>query len=576
MIKKAILELKLNGVDLTGLVEDYLLCDQTGIIENKLHYKNIPEALFTLVNYKSGHLINFNQKLNVFGTMIDLSRGAAFKVSYIKELIRKKALMGVNEIWLYLEDMYDLMDYPVFGYMRGKYSKEELLSLVEYAKIFGVALIPAIQTLGHQEQFLKWFKSDAYKDQYNVLMTEDEKTYRLIETMFKVLSEIFDTKKIHVGMDEAFGMGFGKYYKKNGYKDLMAIFTTHLNVVNKMALANGFEEVLIWSDMYFRINSKTEYYYDPNINITQETIESIPSNVTLVYWDYYNYNEELIKKMILKHHEFNRKIIMATGTWIWTRLTYDKIQTDKTAVKHIQVSLDTQIDEIILTQWNDDGAYGDHLSSLLGVFELSYLANTTNDINEAVYYEITEQNYQDAINNTKINRTEMSAVGLMWDDPLLAIYMNNFIGNDYSLLLKHIKAYELLLSELNKENNTLVYHFTKANLYKLKARYELLSQYFNESVIDVDGLYLAHIEEVKQVLAIMSTIWYERNKMYGLEVIQSRFATQIIRSEEMIKIVSMYNQKLIDKIPILEEKVAVKDEQLSLKYLNIAYSTRPF
>jgi len=49
---------------------------------------------------------------------------------------------------------------------------------------------------------------------------------------------------------------------------------------------------MIWSDMYFRIASENNLYYDLEASIPQEVIDKIPKEVQLVYWDYYRYHHE--------------------------------------------------------------------------------------------------------------------------------------------------------------------------------------------------------------------------------------------------------------------------------------------
>src|SRR5690554_8100610 len=76
------------------------------------------------------------------------------------------------------------------------------------------------------------------------------------------------------------------------------------------------------------------------------------------------------------HKMLSDKVVFASGTWIWTKFTYDKNQTDRTANVHIEAAIKNNIREFILTQWMDDGAYGDHETTNLGVYELSLKANT--------------------------------------------------------------------------------------------------------------------------------------------------------------------------------------------------------
>ena len=61
----------------------------------------------------------------------------------------KMAVMGLNTLLLYIEDIYEIEDEPYFGYMRGRYTQEELKQVDDYAHALGIEVIPAIQTLAH-------------------------------------------------------------------------------------------------------------------------------------------------------------------------------------------------------------------------------------------------------------------------------------------------------------------------------------------------------------------------------------------------------------------------------------------
>lgn len=53
------------------------------------------------------------------GVMIDCSRNAVMKKSYVLWLLRRLALAGLNTCMLYTEDTYEVPNHPFFGYMRG-------------------------------------------------------------------------------------------------------------------------------------------------------------------------------------------------------------------------------------------------------------------------------------------------------------------------------------------------------------------------------------------------------------------------------------------------------------------------
>ena len=74
----------------------------------------------------------------------------------IKALMRRCALMGINTFILYTEDTYEVPGEPFFGYLRGRYTQEELRDLDAYADTLGIEMFLSIQTLGHLGQILQW------------------------------------------------------------------------------------------------------------------------------------------------------------------------------------------------------------------------------------------------------------------------------------------------------------------------------------------------------------------------------------------------------------------------------------
>ena len=84
-----------------------------------------------------------------FGAMLDMSRNAVMKPEEVKKYARLLKSLGYNMIQLYTEDTYEVSDEPYFGYLRGRYSKEELKDIVSYCNGIGVEVIPCVQTLAH-------------------------------------------------------------------------------------------------------------------------------------------------------------------------------------------------------------------------------------------------------------------------------------------------------------------------------------------------------------------------------------------------------------------------------------------
>lgn len=287
--------------------------------------------------------------------MADCSRNAVRNVGTIKKLIRYMAALGYTSLQLYTEDLFEAEGEPFFGYLRGRYSREELRALDEYADIFGIELIPCVQTLAHFTAPTRWEKFCEGKHDINdILLADEEKTYEFIEKIFVAMRACFRSKNINIGMDEAHMLGLGKYLDKHGYENRFDILCRHLGRVASLAEKYGFTPMM-WSDMFFRLAFGGEYLARGG-SVPEEVRAKVPKNVKLVYWDYYSKDKARYDDMFRAHKEFSAPTVFAGGFWTWCGFTPH----NGFSLEATNVALDSAkrygIDEAFFTMWGDNGA----------------------------------------------------------------------------------------------------------------------------------------------------------------------------------------------------------------------------
>ncbi|MBQ8294868.1 MAG: beta-N-acetylhexosaminidase [Clostridia bacterium] len=289
-----------------------------------------------------------------FGAMLDMSRNAVMKPSEVINYAKILKSFGYNMIQLYTEDTYEVKGEPYFGYLRGKYTTQELSFIVSECEKIGVEVIPCIQTLAHLNQLLRW--KDVYgkaTDVGDILLVGEPRTYELIENMFKSLRESFTSSYVHIGMDEAEMIGRGEYFNRNGYQDHLTILKTHLRKVIDIAQKYGFKPIM-WSDMFFKLATGGAYY-DVNANVTQEVKNAAPQEVGLVYWDYYHDDKEFYDGMFAAHKKFDNEIWFAGGAWTWTGFAPGNDYAMKTLFPALRSAKEQGVKNIMITLWGDNG-----------------------------------------------------------------------------------------------------------------------------------------------------------------------------------------------------------------------------
>jgi hypothetical protein len=287
------------------------------------------------------------------GVMLDCSRNGVLHLDGVKQIIRYLALMGYTYLMLYTEDTLEVKGYPYFGYRRGRYTRAEIQDIESYCGLFGLELIPCVQTLAHLNQALRWEAFAELRDVNDILLIGEEKTYALLEALIRTCSENFSSRRIHIGMDEAHMVGLGRYLDQHGYRDRFAILTEHLGRVTDICQQYGLSPMM-WSDMFFHL-AYGNYFETKNDPFDPSGL-AIPANLSLVYWDYYSQDKTHYDALFERHAAFNREIVFAAGAWCWYGFAPNNAFSIGAARAALPSAKEHGVRDVFVTCWGDDGA----------------------------------------------------------------------------------------------------------------------------------------------------------------------------------------------------------------------------
>ncbi len=303
------------------------------------------------------------------GAMPDVSRNAVLTVEANKLLLRKMAMMGMNMYMLYTEDTYDVEGRPYFGYLRARYTADELREIDAYADALGIEVVPCVQMLGHLATHLHWDAAAPYRDTQAVMLAGAEETYRLLEDIFKTMAACLKSRRIHVGMDEAFDLGRGASIDKFGYRDRHEIFFAHLKRVIELSKAYGYEPMM-WSDMFFRMEGEQlpgYIDYDRRVQFTDEIKALVPEGIRQVFWDYYNDDEAFYAENIDKHNTYlGGNVMFAGGVWLWSGHCPHYQRSLRNTVPALEACRKKGVGEVLATLWTN-GSESSLLMALPGL-----------------------------------------------------------------------------------------------------------------------------------------------------------------------------------------------------------------
>lgn len=496
-----------------------------------------------------------------FGPMFDCSRNAVLTVDSTKALIDICADLGYSSFLLYTEDTYEVYDNPYFGYGRGRYSCDELREIDRYAKEKGLELIPCIQTLGHLTCIFKWKPYKKLLDCHNILMPNEEGTYKLIDDMFRTLSDCVSTRVINIGLDEAHMVGRGRYYDRHGDAERTLLLVQHVKRVAEIASKYGFK-VCMWSDMFFRIASGGNYY-DSNVTVSDELKAMIPDNVDLIYWDYYSDSVSHYLGMMEAHEKIKE------GYWFAGILGACRgfSPCNGSAIKNTIAAMEgcriKKVENVFLTAWGDDGGECSRFAILPSLMFAAENAKGNNDLEDIKkkfeeVYDISWDGFMllDLLNGDV--RTNTSKY-LLYNDPFFGLVdtkISENIGQRYGELTDMLDVY--------RSHPRFGYLFDtayalcrvlelKANLgQKTRAAYQSGNK---DALAELIPIYKELSERLCCFYEVFRTQWFKENKPFGFDIQDMRLGGLITRTEHCTERLEKYLNCELEKIDELEEKL---------------------
>ncbi|RUS26794.1 family 20 glycoside hydrolase [Jimgerdemannia flammicorona] len=557
--------------------------DQSGDVQYRLNFDD--EAMF-----------------DTLGLMIDCSRNGVLLVDSVYFMLRNMALMGLNTLQLYTEDTYEVEGEPFFGYLRGRYTQKELASIDDYAYDLGIEVIPCIQTLGHLGQMLQWPKYAHLRDTHEVLLAASEDTYEFIEKLIKAASAPFRSKRIHIGMDEAHGVGEGRYRQLYGYKDATQLFVDHLQRVNEICKRMELQP-MIWSDT--AQNNTLQGYYDQDSNPAfSELVGTMPSDVALVYWDYYHTVSDTYTQKIKQHRELGCespwlastcRIWHICGLWTWSRFwtalpfTFESVRAAAVASKRKEDG----VRNAFITIWGDEGNECDMFSALPGLLyyaQHGYTSNPEVDVdllkrnfgkfqymNSGLFFiEVQAHSYlfpahlegicgadfDDWVDNITQETTSTStktqyqgncSKWLLWEDPFLSFMSPQYAPYDLENHYSSISAYLFKVLETKVHENPLN---SRLELVARLASVLSLKCHLRERLVDAyrsgqkgvlfeiaQGRLTTLRQELDELWRYHRGMWMKMYKPFGWEVIELRYGGLRTRLQTMYERIIEYVNK---------------------------------
>lgn len=357
----------------------------------------------------------------------------------------------------------------------------------------------------------------------------------------------------------------------------------HLNKVCDICKSNNLKPMM-WDDMFFRAGSPNGFYYNQNTVISEDVANSIPKDLSLVYWDYYHKEKDIYRKFFDIRKVFSNNLIFAGGIWKFSGITPCYDQTFKSSNEALEVCKEENIQEVIITAWGDDGdetPIDTIIPGLILFAEHAYSKQVSEEwINERCKF-ITNLDLEDFFILQELDKLkDGDKENLRFVNPSKYLLYQDILLGAFD---KHIKNIDKIEKHYNKLGNKYLEIANRSekyfNMFKMYSDLAKVLSIKADLGIKIRNAYknndlemLKYIcdntlkdlkENINNLQNSYRNVWYIDCKGQGFEVIDIRLGGVSSRIDSTMYRLQGYINKEIDVIEELQEEILYFNEEFT-------------
>ena len=285
------------------------------------------------------------------GFMLDISRCKVPTMEELFRLIDLLALIGYNELQLYIEHTFRFRDHEAVWKDASPLSGEEIRQLDQYCQERFIELVPNLNSFGH---FERWLRHPAYrhmaecpdgfvretpyiKRDHGTTLKPNQQSLDFIDSLYEEYLPNFSSREFNVGLDEPWELGQGWSRQEVENRGKGKVYLRHLEGIRKLVEKHG-KHMQFWSDVLLE---------DP------ENAKLLDKHASPIIWGYEPTHpfEEQAAAIARCGLEF----CLAPGTGTWKSFTGRWPVAKKNIELACNQSQKHGAEGILLTSWGDCG-----------------------------------------------------------------------------------------------------------------------------------------------------------------------------------------------------------------------------
>jgi hypothetical protein len=242
------------------------------------------------------------------GVYHDCSRGKVPTLDTLKDLVTRLARWKINELQLYIENVFTFRQHPEIGRGYSPFTPEEILRLQDHCRMHHVRLVGSLASFGHLEKILSLSRYRQLGEMPGfrgfaggtTLCPSDPGSIRLIDELYREFMPLFEADDFNVCCDETWELGKGRSKRRAARIGVGRVYLDFLLKIHRLCEKHG-KRMNAWADIVLK---------------HPELLADLPRDIVLLNWEYEQNGANVTRTKEIARAGFNLMVCPGTSSWL--------------------------------------------------------------------------------------------------------------------------------------------------------------------------------------------------------------------------------------------------------------------
>jgi hypothetical protein len=242
------------------------------------------------------------------GVYHDCSRGKVPTLDTLKDLVTRLAHWKINELQLYIENVFTFRQHPEIGRGYSPFTPEEILRLQDHCRMHHVRLVGSLASFGHLEKILSLPRYRHLGEMPGfrgfaggtTLCPSDPGSIRLIEELYCEFMPLFEADDFNVCCDETWELGKGRSKRRAARIGTGRVYLDFLLKIHRLCEKRN-KRMNAWADIVLKY---------------PELLADLPRDIVPLNWEYERNGANITRTKEIARAGFNLMVCPGTSSWL--------------------------------------------------------------------------------------------------------------------------------------------------------------------------------------------------------------------------------------------------------------------